>query len=70
MKSQTKNRPPNKEDDEETTVTKIAREFGEMSLMHGIRFIANRKATIAERYDFITIRKYTNINRILLANYL
>lgn len=69
MKSQTKNRPPNKEDDEESTVTKIAREFGEMSLMHGIRFIANRKATVAERYDLM-IRKYTNINRILLANYL
>jgi len=69
MKSQTNNGQQNKENDEESMVTKIAQEFGEMSLMHGIHFIANRKATIAERYDFV-IWKYTDIHRILLIIYL
>jgi len=39
-----------KEEKEDSTVRKVAREFGEMSLMHGIHFITNQKATMAERY--------------------
>ena len=47
--SRTNHSQKNKEDVEKSMIMKIAQEFGEMSLMHGIRFIVNRKATIAER---------------------
>ena len=40
---------PKKDEENQSLVATLVREFADMTLVHGIKFIANRKASLPER---------------------
>ena len=41
--------PPKEEEENRSIIATLAREFTEMTLIHGVKFIINKKALLSER---------------------